>query len=181
MLPLVTTKYLVPLTIIAVLSVTETDAQMDPDGNLVANNGIAIQRVISGGSDRRISQPSQPSQAPSGQGLNAFQTILAGFLLGSIYGRGFPYSPPYVSLLRTSSTQQSSSCIARRNDAGRMRRHHNKYRTSDDTDMKSSSRIQSSSMSSSELVSIAKKPNIITGESETSRIRSSVNLKKTSS
>uniref|UniRef100_A0A1I7VEK1 Secreted protein n=1 Tax=Loa loa TaxID=7209 RepID=A0A1I7VEK1_LOALO len=95
MLPLVTTKYLVPLTIIAVLSVTETDAQMDPDGNLVANNGIAIQRVISGGSDRRISQPSQPSQAPSGQGLNAFQTILAGFLLGSIYGRGFPYSPPY--------------------------------------------------------------------------------------
>ncbi|EFO20689.1 hypothetical protein LOAG_07800 [Loa loa] len=61
-----------------------------------------------------------------------------------------------VSLLCTSSTQQSSSCIARRNDAGRMRRHHNKYRTSNDTDMKSSSRIQSSSMSSSELVSIAK-------------------------
>ncbi|EFO18307.2 hypothetical protein LOAG_10188 [Loa loa] len=90
----------------AVLSI-ETNAQavafnpvsfvnrMGVGEQLVAGRGNTIRTVTFDGSDRRTSQPSQPPQTPSNQGLNALQTALAGFLLGSVYGRGSPYYPSY--------------------------------------------------------------------------------------
>uniref|UniRef100_A0A1I7VHH6 Secreted protein n=1 Tax=Loa loa TaxID=7209 RepID=A0A1I7VHH6_LOALO len=85
MLSLVITKYLIALAIIAILSVTETDAQalalnpatltgnMQVNGNTVADNGNAMQLVFLVGDDQRRNQTEQPPQAfPSSDLLPTF-------------------------------------------------------------------------------------------------------------
>ncbi|EFO18229.2 hypothetical protein LOAG_10266 [Loa loa] len=112
MLSFVVTKYLIALTIIAVLSVTETNAQavalnpitftnnMQVGGNTVAFNGNAAELDFTG--DRRRNQTKQPSQPPQApQAPQAFsnsdllRTFLLASLLGSAYGGGSPYYPSY--------------------------------------------------------------------------------------
>ncbi|EJD74786.1 hypothetical protein LOAG_17951 [Loa loa] len=111
MLSLVITKYLIALMIIAVLSVTETDAQavalnpitftnnMQVGGNRVLFNGNAAQMVFDDGSDQNRNQPAQPAQpaqpSQTSSSSDLLGTFLLASLLGSAYGRGFPNSSPY--------------------------------------------------------------------------------------
>ncbi|EJD74843.1 hypothetical protein LOAG_17896 [Loa loa] len=107
MLSLVITKYLIALTIIAILSVTETDAlalafnpvtfsqNMRVGGNRVFANGNAGQLVV-GQRSNRTEQPAQVPQAPQAfPSSDLLGTFLLASLLGSAYGRGSPYSSPY--------------------------------------------------------------------------------------
>ncbi|EFO21523.1 hypothetical protein LOAG_06960 [Loa loa] len=75
MLSFVVTKCLITLTIIIILSVVKTDAQVFvrtigsfnrnfAGGNSLNNNGNAIQRFSDGGSGRKRSRPRQSTQAP---------------------------------------------------------------------------------------------------------------------
>ncbi|EJW81374.1 hypothetical protein WUBG_07717 [Wuchereria bancrofti] len=78
----------------------------------------------------------------------------------------------HMSLLCTSPTQQSSSCTTRKDDAREIR----KYQRNVNTDIESSSAIQSSSMNSE--ASTPKKSSITNDKFETSRSRRGTNLKE---
>lgn len=80
----------------------------------------------------------------------------------------------------TSPTQQSSSCITRVNGAKRTKRYR-KTVISDSADTHTSSRKQSSSMSSNELANTAKKLNTIISKFETPFNREHTNSTATKS
>ncbi|EJD73574.1 hypothetical protein LOAG_19008 [Loa loa] len=104
MLSLVITKYLIALAIIAILSVTETDAQalalnpatltgnMQVNGNTVAANGNAMQLVFLVGDDQRRNQTEQSPQPPQ---ASSSSDLLATFLLASLLGSASPYGYYY--------------------------------------------------------------------------------------